>query len=83
MNEEFSDVDLETIRAVCRQQSMTQWTKIASRGRLYQFVAMCDEVTQREIRHRVAGLASLSDSRGVKRYVMSNHLRINTFFAYG
>ena len=67
MNEEFSDVDLETIRAVCSQQSMTQWTKIASRGRLYQFVAMSDEVTQREIRHRVGGLASLTDSGVMKR----------------
>jgi hypothetical protein len=47
--EELKTVDLENLRAVCKQHSRTQWTAIASRERLYQFVAMSDEMTQMEM----------------------------------
>ena len=50
VDDELKHVDLEIIRAVCGQQCMSQWTAIATRERLYQFIAMSDEVTQREMR---------------------------------
>lgn len=46
-------IDVERIRAVCGEQSRSQWTKIASRERLYQFIAMSEERTQSEIRKKL------------------------------
>ena len=66
VDEEFGRFNLKTIRAACSEQSKTQWTKIASRDRLYQFVSMSDETTQWDIRHSL-GLHVLSDHGGLKR----------------
>lgn len=49
MEEELKSIHIDIIRAACSGQSRTQWTTIASRDRLYQFVAMSDQVAQREI----------------------------------
>lgn len=47
---ELEAIDIEKIRAACSQQSRTQWTAIASCDRLYQFIALSDEETQKEMR---------------------------------
>ena len=52
-------IGLEEIRAICQAHSRSQWTVIASRSRLYQFIAMSDEKTQREMRQ--GGLGFLKD----------------------
>ena len=52
--EELEAVDIEKIRSACSQHSMTQWTAIASRNRLYQFIAMSDEEAQREMRQTLS-----------------------------
>jgi hypothetical protein len=62
VNEELKDIDLHSIRAVCAHQSRTQWTSIASRHRLYQFMALSDEVTQKEMREKVSSLIDLNGS---------------------
>lgn len=46
VDEEFGQLNLETIQASCSEQSRMQWMKIASRDRLYQFVSISDETTQ-------------------------------------
>lgn len=50
MDEELEAIDLEKIRAICSEQCKSQWTAIASRERLYQFMAMSDERTQTAMR---------------------------------
>ena len=50
VDEDLRNVNLEKIRAVCNQQSWSRWTEIASRNRLYQFMALSDEDTQKEMR---------------------------------
>lgn len=54
MNEQLDTVGIETIRAVCNEQSRSQWTTIASRELLYQFMAMSDEETQGEMRQKLS-----------------------------
>ena len=60
VNEELKDVDIHKIRAVCTQQSRTQWTSIASHDRLYQFIALSDEGTQNEMRKTVSSTINLN-----------------------
>ena len=50
MHDELQKIDLEKIRAVCKEESRTLWTTIATRNRLYQFMAMSDETTQQKMR---------------------------------
>lgn len=59
VDEEMRSIGLEEIRAICQAHSRSQWTVIASRSRLYQFIAMSDEKTQREMRQ--GGLGFLKD----------------------
>lgn len=54
-------IDLSKIRAVCDQQSRTKWTSIASRNRLYQFMALSDEKTQTEMRLKALSLLDLDN----------------------
>jgi hypothetical protein len=54
VDDELGTIDLEKIRAVCNQQCRTRWTAIASRDRLYQFMAMSNEETQKEMRREVS-----------------------------
>ena len=54
VDDELGTVDLENVRAACSQQSRSQWTAIASRDRLYQFMAMSDGETQAEMRRGVS-----------------------------
>jgi len=54
VHEVLESVDLEKIRSACSQQSRTQWTAIASRDRLYQFMSMSDEETQTEMRQNLS-----------------------------
>jgi hypothetical protein len=44
--EDLDAIDLERIRDACNQQCITRWTSIATRERLYQFLAMSDKETQ-------------------------------------
>lgn len=60
VNEELKDVPIHKIQAVCAQQSKTQWTSIASRNRLYQFMALSDESTQNEMRDMVSSTINLN-----------------------
>ena len=53
VDDELKDIDLEIIRAICGQQCMSQWWAIATRERLYQFIAMSDELSQKEMRLRL------------------------------
>ena len=63
----LGSVDIVDLRAVCDHESSTRWTQIASRNRLYQFIAMSNEATQTEMRQRAlstinaTGPASLND----------------------
>ena len=50
VHEELKNIETSRIRSVCDKQSRTKWTSIASRDRLYQFIALSDEETQREMR---------------------------------
>jgi hypothetical protein len=59
VNEELKDIHLSRIRAVCAQQSKSQWTSIATRDRLYQFIALSDAETQRVMREKVSSLTDL------------------------
>ena len=43
VHEELKDLELVKIHAVCARQSWSQWTSIATRERLYQFMAMSGE----------------------------------------
>ena len=54
VDEELENIELERIRAVCNQQCRTRWTSIASRDRLYQFMAMSDEETQNAMQLKVS-----------------------------
>ena len=62
MSQELEEIDLEKIRAVCSQQSRTQWTAIATRDRLYQFMAMSDEEAQREMRESLGTFMRTEES---------------------
>lgn len=53
MHEELKHTDLTMIRAVCSRQSWSQWTSIASRERLYQFISMSDDASQKVMRQEV------------------------------
>ena len=53
MHEELKHTDLTMIRAVCSRQSWSQWTLIASRERLYQFISMSDDASQKVMRQEV------------------------------
>jgi hypothetical protein len=59
IHEELGCVETSKIRAVCDQQSRTRWTSIASRHRLYQFIALSDEGAQREMRQKALSLISM------------------------
>jgi hypothetical protein len=59
IDDELKDVDIEKIREVIDQQSRTKWTLIASRDRLYQFMALSDERTQREMRDKALSLVPM------------------------
>ena len=72
VEEELDAIELETIRAACNQQSRTQWTAIASRQRLYQFMAMSDEVTQKEMRQRLSTNTCPEGSSSVSRTAESD-----------
>ena len=56
VHEELRNIEISKIRAVCDQQSRSRWTTIASRDRLYQFFALSDGETQREMRQKVLSL---------------------------
>jgi hypothetical protein len=56
VHEELRNIEISKIRAVCDQQSRSRWTSIASRARLYQFFALSDGATQREMRQKVLSL---------------------------
>lgn len=53
VHDEMRDAHLKKIRAICARQSWTRWTSIASRERLYQFISMSDESSQRTMRQDV------------------------------
>jgi hypothetical protein len=53
IKQELDLIHTDNIREACSSQSRTQWTTIASRDRLYQFVAMSDDTTQTEIRQKL------------------------------
>ena len=53
VHEELKDLELVKIRAVCARQSWSQWTSIATRERLYQFMAMSGEDAQNEMRQNM------------------------------
>lgn len=57
IDDELGILDIEEIRAACSQQSRSQWTTIASWDRLYQFLAMSDEDSQRIMRQTVCTTA--------------------------
>ena len=65
VNEVLENIELEKIRAVCNQQSRSRWTQIASRDRMYQFIAMSDENTQREM-HQKLLMTSGTEGGGIK-----------------
>ena len=50
IHEELNNINLSKICAICNQQSWTKWMSIASWNRLYQFIALSDNVTQWEMR---------------------------------
>ena len=62
VNDELKDIGLDEIRAACAEQSRSGWTSIASRNRLYQFIALSDEVTQREMREKMS--MTIDNDRG-------------------
>ena len=49
VHEELKGLELIKIRAVCARQSWSQWTSIATRERLYQFMVMSGEDAQNEM----------------------------------
>ena len=53
MHEELKHTDLTMIRGVCSRQSWSQWTSIASHERLYQFISMSDDASQKVMRQEV------------------------------
>ncbi|KAF8803392.1 hypothetical protein BYT27DRAFT_7214713 [Phlegmacium glaucopus] len=59
VHEDLGSIELSRIRAACDQQSRTKWTSIASRQRLYQFIALSDEDTQQEMRLKALSLMDL------------------------
>lgn len=61
MDDELDTIDIEKIRGVCNQQCRTQWTAIATRDRLYQFMAMSDENTQVDMRHDLSAMNDNED----------------------
>jgi hypothetical protein len=68
VHDELRDVDIERIRAVCSQQSRSGWTSIASRERLYQFIALSDEDTQLEMRQKALSMISMDSYPHTIRY---------------
>jgi hypothetical protein len=62
VNEELRNVDISKLRAVCNQQSRSRWTTIASRDRLYQFIAMSDEQTQDEMRLKALSMIDMNSA---------------------
>jgi hypothetical protein len=63
VNDELKDVDVNEIRVACAEQSRSGWTSIASRNRLYQFIALSDEVTQKVMREKVS-MSNNNNGRG-------------------
>ena len=59
VHEELKHIEISKIRAVCDQQSRSRWTVIASRNRLYQFIAMSNVETQQEMRQKALSLISM------------------------
>ena len=58
---ELEAVDLEKIRATCNDECRSQWTAIASRERLYQFIAMSDDDTQLVMRNKLLTIVGKED----------------------
>ncbi|KAF8812817.1 hypothetical protein BYT27DRAFT_7272529 [Phlegmacium glaucopus] len=61
VDDELRNVDISDIRAICNEQSRTQWTSIASRGRLYQFIALSDKETQVQMRSKAVSCTALNN----------------------
>ena len=59
VDDELKSVHIDMIREVCNLQCRTRWTAIAKRERLYQFIALSDEVTQLEIRRELRSLCGM------------------------
>ncbi|KAF8804157.1 hypothetical protein BYT27DRAFT_7302151 [Phlegmacium glaucopus] len=72
VHEELENVEVSKIRAVCNRESRTKWTTIASRGRLYQFIALSDEDTQHAMRQTIRLLTATNDMRSVYESIDSN-----------
>ena len=53
LKDELDSVELEKIRLVCGEQCRTMWTTIASRERLYQYIALSNDTTQAEMQRRL------------------------------
>jgi hypothetical protein len=71
IDEELRDVELSRIRTVCDQQSRTKWTSIASRDRLYQFIALSDEKTQLEMRQKALSLVDMNSRASASQFDVS------------
>ncbi|KAF8800257.1 hypothetical protein BYT27DRAFT_7217172 [Phlegmacium glaucopus] len=72
VHEELENIEVSKIRAVCNQQSKTKWTTIASRGRLYQFIALSDEDTQWEMRGTAWLLAGRNEAGSTSTSTVSS-----------
>lgn len=64
IHDELENVELSKIREVCDQQSRSKWTSIASRNRLYQFMALSDEETQQEMRLKALSILDMKSTLG-------------------
>jgi hypothetical protein len=71
IHEELKGVDISKIRAVCDQQSRTKWTTIASRDRLYQFIALSNDETQQEMRQKALSLIDMNSEPNANWFHLS------------
>ena len=68
MDEELETINIERIRDICSEQCKSRWTAMASRARLYQFMAMSDEKTQVAMQQKllmIAGKVNVGSVRSV------------------
>ena len=65
MDEELETINIERIRDICSKQCKSRWTAMASRARLYQFMAMSDERTQTAMRQALLMISREGNVRSV------------------
>jgi hypothetical protein len=71
IEDELRNIEISKIRAVCDQQSRTRWTTIASRNRLYQFMALSDEQSQLEMRQKALSLVDMNSGPAASPFEVS------------